>query len=194
MFAPDVDFFNDIPETSKRIPCWFSSQDDQATINQVLPFLGLNTDCSLNDFCLLMATPVQQPAPGIADMGRRWIPWDEDLREDRRYHLAFFQWNLYQQVFTYIGDDAIDTIPEQTAEDFHKQTFITISFVPLPELVYQIGVLSQDRDNLERELGDLRDEIRQMRHYLGLIMEFLAAREPQLAAPFDLILQPGDAP
>lgn len=194
MFAPDVEFFTDIPETTKRIPIWFSTQDDQATINQVLPFLGLNTDCCLNDFVLLTASPVQHPMPNVADMGRSWIPFDEELHEQSRYHLAFFDLTLYQQVFRYIGDDAVDTIPEGTAQDFHRQTFITIAFVPIPDLVHHIGVLSQDRDNLEREVGTLRDEVRQMRHYLGLVMEFLAAREPQLAAPFDLLLRPGDAP
>ena len=132
--------------------------------------------------------------PSVADMGRSWIPFDEELHEQSRYHLAFFNLALYRQVADYIGDDAIDTIPEGTAADFHRQTYITIAFVPIPDLVHHIGVLSQDRDALEREVGTLRDEVRQMRHYLGLVMEFLAAHNPQLAAPFDLLLHPGEGP
>ena len=193
----DQGFFDDLPPMSKRIPIWYQGDRDNQHIGLTLPWLGLDTapDCDhLNSFCYLIKTSHTCNAlPPLCSLSTFWAPWDDELSELTQFHMVVFHWNAYKDILSTIEDDAINMIDDGDITEVHRhQTFVTVHFFEMADLVDTIGGLHRSYMQLRADHGELQQRFEVNREYTARIMEWIASRDPTMAGPFHLLLRPED--
>lgn len=142
--------------------------------------MSLQEKTSIKYTFLTRTTAHQTVPPPVNSLTAHWIAWDESLHEGDHYHLAITSLKLYQEAFSYIGQLTFVVKPGSTSISCRCPT----SFMPLVSFI----AISCDckRTSSRPEL------LEETREYTGRLMEWVASRDPSMAAPFHLLLQPAD--
>ena len=178
-------------QSSVSIPIWFDVNDPK-TINDLLPFLDLETDCLINHVIYpVTVTAGSTTVPNILEVRALWAPWDEDISTEYHVHFIIPEYDLYHRMVEAIGHNAIDMLPDFSPGEGRRQTWLRLHHLSMPDLLYHLSTLHGRVEMLETTVRDMRNR-------LGILTEFIASREPGLARQLgltltleDMGLQPG---
>eukprot|EP00435_Cladocopium_sp_Y103_P014605 s3375_g3.t1 len=129
--------------------------------------------------------PGDHRPPPLTTVVDSWIPWDEPLTEELSIHWMVPDFTAYQTLCQHIADDAIDLRPDGVDPRDAEQIHLYLHHLPLTDFVY---IFSE----LHREVRQLRDQRRQDRAQLDILVEWAAASDGSLAGPLGLLLRPDD--
>lgn len=192
----DEGFFDDLPDLYKRVPVWYPGDKDNQTVCATLPWFGLDVvqGCELNHFLYVARTPYDRPIlPPLSILSQYWVAWDTELSEDFQFHFVIFDWCAYQDVYRTISDDAVNLIDDGDIAEIHKkQTWITIHYHDPSSLIETVGHLHQSLRELREDHENLLARFEIWREHTSRIMEWVAANDPTMTGPLDLLLRPQD--
>ena len=191
----DAGFFDDMIDLYKRVPAWFQGDKDHQTVAATLPWFGLDVvECELNHFVYVVRTSHTRPIlPPLGILSQFWAAWDTELSDDTQFHFVIFDWCAYQDVYRTISDDAVNLIDDGDIAEIHRlQTWIRIHYFDPSDLVDTVGHMHRSLLQLREDHETLLRRFETWREHTSRLMEWVAANDPKMAGPLDLLLRPAD--
>ena len=188
------------------------TQADDHSLNRILGYFRLNTpNCEVNEFIIPIELDADHNSVPPLD---RWnglvVPWDHDLSPLKRIMFLICDRILYDQMRAYAiraMDGLLDLRCGSSQRSAGYKTKMVLALTPPADLIYRVGTLATEAEQLAAQVNDLRDEIRhlrlqvgmrdlrlhQLRDTLGIVVESLCAMDPSLIPLFPgLSVPPGE--
>lgn len=168
------------------------------TINDLLEPIGLEhfTGCDITEWAFpLMTLLPTHNLPALEQLGDLWVPWDEEISEERRIHLLLFDRQLFQDVIEAAADNHNQILlgaPAGQAAVLQYHATLEVHLLAFPEMVEVIGRLHGVMCRMRRDIHALTTQVRDTNERLGRTIETIGAHFPELAHDLGLTLRPAD--
>lgn len=163
--------------------------DPEFILDSVLPSLGLaDWDCGLNNMVCVAATLPGRQTPPVECLTAHWVPWDTPLSIARRFHFVFTERQMYQDVLQAVEriGGTIDLAPSDCTDDDVCLTMLELSYRCGSQTIEACGRLNDQCQAMQLQIAQHDETINLLRNRLGIVMEYLASRDPALIEAFGL--------
>ena len=196
-----------IPVTTHEVRVRWAAADDHS-LNRVLSYMRLNTPaCEVNEW--LMPLQVDKDftvVPPLDRWGSLGVPWDHELSHDKSIILLICERQLYQDLRGYAiraMDGLMDLRTGRSINSAGYTTRFMLALVPPADVIYRVGTLAAETQQLSEQIQELREElqtlrlqmgvrdlrIQQLRDTLGTVIETICAKDESLVGLFPGLIQ-----